>query len=63
MMSNFLMQSIFNHDQNYDIENFNSKLENQSTTESERIILISKFLRWPRLDNDQNANVENFDVT
>jgi hypothetical protein len=63
MMSNFLMQSIFNHDQNYDIKNFNSKLENQSTTESERIILISKFLRWPRLDNDQNANVENFDVT
>jgi hypothetical protein len=40
-----------------------SKIVFRNVTESERIILISKILTWPRLDNDQNANVENFDVT
>jgi hypothetical protein len=39
---------------------FDFKLQNQSTPESERSILMSKILMTHRIDQDYNPDVENF---
>jgi hypothetical protein len=57
-MSKFLMRGRFNHDQNPDVENFDSKLQDQSIPESERLIPM-----WSRFDHDQNHDIEIFDAT
>jgi hypothetical protein len=57
------MRSRFNHDQNTDFENFGSNLQNRSTLKSERPILVSNFLMWPRFDHGQNLDVKIFDAT
>jgi hypothetical protein len=41
-------------------KNFDFKLQNQSTPESERSILMSKILMTHRIDQDYNPDVENF---
>jgi hypothetical protein len=62
-MSKILMRRRFNHDQNPDIKNFDYKLQNQSTLESEQSILMSRILMQTRFDHDHNPNIENFDAT
>jgi hypothetical protein len=57
------MRSRFNHDQNPDIENFDFKLQNRSTLELERPILMLKILMWPRFDHNHNPDAEKFDFT
>jgi hypothetical protein len=52
------MRGRFNHDQNPDVENFDSKLQDQSIPESERLIPM-----WSRFDHDQNHDIEIFDAT
>jgi hypothetical protein len=62
-MSKILIQHKFHHDQNHDVENFNSKHDNRSIPESKQPILMSKNLMQPTFDQYQNLDVKFFYAT